>query len=157
SLTQQGGILLQELARVGILIDVDHCSQKTANAALDLMETLRYPLISSHSGFMDLALGPGPVGPEDYTNEHAYDGHHGRCGVHDVPHESLKTREQVDRLRRLHGMVAPILIQDRVQDAGGVYNNCDGSSRTWAQKLHYAVDRFRGRGVGLAIDRGLLA
>ncbi|MGE5700813.1 MAG: hypothetical protein ACM3VU_00190 [Arthrospira platensis] len=157
ALTDHGVILLEELARAGLVIDIDHCSQKTADAALDLMEVLRYPVISSHSGFMELALGD----PAPFTDQHAYDTVYGRCGLHDVPHESLKTPGQLDRLRRLHGMVAPILIQDRVRSwddlKNPVANNCDGSSRTWAQKLLHAASQFDLRGVGLATDRGLLA
>ena len=54
SLNQYGVILLEEMMKRGMIIDVDHMSEKSTDAALDLAETHQYPVITSHSWFRDL-------------------------------------------------------------------------------------------------------
>jgi hypothetical protein len=64
-LTIYGVILLEEMRARGMIIDVDHMSQKSLDAALDLMEPADYPVISSHSWFRDLAFtGDGEFDPD---------------------------------------------------------------------------------------------
>jgi microsomal dipeptidase-like Zn-dependent dipeptidase len=55
-LSDFGVILLQEMMRRGMLIDIDHMSQKSTDAALDLAERHAYPVVSSHAWFRDLAF-----------------------------------------------------------------------------------------------------
>ena len=54
SLNQYGRILLEEMMKRGMIIDVDHMSEKSTDAALDLAEAHQYPVITSHSWFRDL-------------------------------------------------------------------------------------------------------
>jgi hypothetical protein len=53
-LNQYGRILLQEMMKHGIIIDVDHMSEKTTDAALAMAEENSYPVICSHTWFRDL-------------------------------------------------------------------------------------------------------
>ena len=55
-LTSYGRILLEEMMRLGMIVDVDHMSDKTTDDALDVAEAKGYPFISSHTGFRELAL-----------------------------------------------------------------------------------------------------
>jgi len=55
-LSDYGVILLQEMMRRGLLIDIDHMSQKSTDAALDLAERHAYPVVSSHAWFRDLSF-----------------------------------------------------------------------------------------------------
>ena len=49
-----GVILLEEMMARGMIIDVDHMSEKATETALALAETYRYPVICSHTWFRDL-------------------------------------------------------------------------------------------------------
>lgn len=139
-LTGRGRTLLHALMRHGILIDIDHMSEKAADETLTIAEFQRYPLVSGHTGFRELALPPGA-------------------------HESLKTRQQVERIAALGGMVAPITIPADVRDVGSmlpgvaglVANDCAGSVKSWAQSYLYAVEVMGARGVALGSDFNGLA
>ncbi len=80
TLTNLGALLIKELMRRGMLIDIDHMSQKTANATLSIAENMPgdgYPLISGHSGIR---------------------------GVAGANAENSRSPEQLRRISRLHGM-----------------------------------------------------
>ncbi len=59
-LTDAGTVLLLNLWRLGILVDVDHMSLRTKVAALALAEQLRVPVISSHCSIREITLGRNP-------------------------------------------------------------------------------------------------
>lgn len=52
-LTDLGAFAVQEMMRLGMLIDIDHMSQRTADEALSLAESRAYPLSSGHNGLRD--------------------------------------------------------------------------------------------------------
>jgi microsomal dipeptidase-like Zn-dependent dipeptidase len=159
-LTCYGRILLEEMMRLGMIIDIDHFSELSTDEALAILEAYTYPVISSHSGFRELAL-TADVPFTDRALRRAY----GTDNVHKIPHESLKRPDQVERIRKLGGMVAPIMIKGDYRDvgtvapaqAGKVANDCAGSSKSWAQSYLYAVDKMKGQGVALGSDVGGLA
>jgi len=45
---------LEEMMARGIVIDVDHMSEKSTDTALSLVEKYGYPVICSHTWFRDL-------------------------------------------------------------------------------------------------------
>jgi microsomal dipeptidase-like Zn-dependent dipeptidase len=153
-LNEYGVILLQEMMRRGLLIDIDHMSQKSTDAALDIVERHAYPVVSSHSWFRDLAFSGdvefGRADPQRY----------GTDDVHKVAHEAAKRADQVERIRRLGGIVAPLLNQGDVLDIGKVLpqlepkvpRSCAGSSTSWASCYLYAVEKMGGRGVAIGSD-----
>jgi microsomal dipeptidase-like Zn-dependent dipeptidase len=154
TLSPYGKILLEEMMERGMLIDIDHMSQKTLDAALDLAEAHHYPVLSSHAWFRDLAFTAevefGPVQEDDY----------GTGDVHKVAHEAGKRSDQIERIAALGGVIAPILNQGDMAGlrqampelADKVPNPSAGSSTSWAQAYLYAVAKMGGRGVAMGSD-----
>ncbi len=153
-LSEYGFIVLQEMMRRGMIIDVDHMSQKSTDAALDLAERHEYPVISSHAWFRELAFSA------DVEFDRRDPRHYGTDDVHKVAHEAGKRADQVERIGRLGGIIAPILNQGDVLDFGNVVpewghkvpRSCAGSSTGWASGYLYAVKMMGGRGVAIGSD-----
>jgi microsomal dipeptidase-like Zn-dependent dipeptidase len=153
-LNRYGKILLEEMMRRGMIIDVDHMSEKSTDEALALVEELHYPVICSHSWFRDLLYS---AQTEFDPLKHA---HYGTSDVHKVAHEAGKRGDQIERIGRLGGIVAPILNQGDIAGlrrclpelAAKIPEPCAGSSTSWAQAYLYAVAKMGGRGVALGSD-----
>lgn len=153
-LNDYGLILLQEMMRRGIILDIDHMSQKSTDTALDLAERHQYPVISSHAWFRDLGFSA------DVEFDRADPHHYGTDDVHKVAHEAGKRADQVERIGRLGGIIAPILNQGDVLDFDNVMpelghkvpQSCAGSSTAWASSYLYAVNKMGGRGVAIGSD-----
>ena len=141
-LNEYGVILLQEMMRRGLMIDIDHMSQKSTDTALDLAERHEYPVVSSHAWFRDLSFSSNvEFGDED-------PGHYGTADVHKVANEVGKRADQVERIGRLGGIIAPILNQGDVMDFGNVMPE---------QATQSAADRARvpaRPGLQLSVRRG---
>ncbi len=76
-LTPIGTLAVKEMMKRGMIIDIDHMSQKTADAVLDLAETFGYPVVSGHTGIRGQAGSTA---------------------------ENSRTGRQMERISRLHGM-----------------------------------------------------
>lgn len=79
SLSREGEVAIKEMMKLGMMIDIDHMSEKSANRALYLAEQVPnggYPLNSGHNG------------------------HRGEKGS-----EKSRTTEQLARIAKLNGMV----------------------------------------------------
>lgn len=72
-----GSIAVREMMKRGMIIDIDHMSQRTADATLTLAESFGYPVVSGHTG---------------------------RRGVFGANAENSRTGTQIARLSKLHGM-----------------------------------------------------
>ena len=154
SLNQYGLILLEEMMKRGMIIDVDHMSEKSTDAALDLAEARQYPVITSHSWFRDLLYSsPDEFNPQ---KEEGY----ATSDVHKVAHEAGKRGDQIERIARLGGIVSPILNQGDIAGlrqgmpelAGKVPASCAGSSTAWAEAFLYALAKTGGVGVAMGSD-----
>ncbi len=153
-LNEYGLILLQEMMRRGLIIDIDHMSQKATDTALDLAERHAYPVVSSHTWFRDLSFS----GDTEFAHSDPH--HYGTDDVHKVAHEAGKRADQVERISKLGGIVAPILNQGDVMDLGNVLpewaqkvsQSCAGSSTAWASSYLYAIKKMGGRGVAVGSD-----
>ncbi len=153
-LNRYGTIILEELMVRGMIIDVDHMSEKSTDAALALAEAHHYPVICSHTWFRDL-LFSGEV-EFDHQEKEAY----GTSDVHKVAHEAGKREDQIKRISRLGGVVAPIINQGDIAGlrrclpdlAAKIPQPCAGSSTSWAQAFLYAVNKMDGRGVAIGTD-----
>lgn len=133
TLTARGQRFLVGAMKKGLLIDVDHMSQATTNAAIALAKQHQYPVLSSHSAFRDLGSWRDEVKDDPYA----------------WVHEGMKTKQQVDDILSLGGLVAPITNQHRCKQHGThVPNTQHGTSRSWAQAFLYAVDRVTAAGKG---------
>jgi microsomal dipeptidase-like Zn-dependent dipeptidase len=153
-LNDYGVILLQEMMAHGFIIDVDHMSEKSTETTLNLAEQRRYPLICSHTWFRDLLFS----GENEF--DHQRHETYGTSDVHKVAHEAGKRGDQVERISKLGGFVAPIINQG---DIAGLRRTMPeltakvpepnaGSSTSWAQAYLYAVAKMGGRGVGIGSD-----
>ncbi len=104
-LNQYGEILLEEMMARGFIIDVDHMSEKSTDTALDMAEKHSYPVMCSHTWFRDLLYSA--EAEFDQVKHEIY----GTSDVHKVAHEAGKRGDQIERIGRLGGIVAPILNQ----------------------------------------------
>jgi len=149
-----GRILLEEMMARGMIIDMDHMSEKATDAALTLAEEHSYPVITSHSWFRDLLFSAGTE--FDARKNEPY----GTSDVHKVAHEAGKRGDQLERIAHLGGVVASILNQGDIAGlrrglpewADKVPEPCAGSSTSWAQAYLYAVAKTGGRGVAIGSD-----
>ncbi len=153
-LTDYGIILVQEIMDLGIILDVEHMSQKTLDQALTLAESASYPVVCSHTVFRDLAFTSDehfdPDNPESY----------GTSDARKLPTELGLRTDQVERIGRLGGVVAPILNPGDIVGlrralphlAAKVVEPCSASSTSWAQEYLYAVAKMGGRGVAMGSD-----
>ena len=153
-LNEYGHVLLEEMMARGMIIDVDHMSEKATDEALGIAEAHHYPVITSHSWFRDLlysaSLEFDPLKQENY----------GTSDVHKVAHEAGKRGDQIERIGRLGGVVAPIINQGDIaglrrglpEQEAKVPEPCAGSSTSWAQAYLYAVAKMGGRGVAIGTD-----
>lgn len=147
-LSEHGWTVLEEMRRLGMLIDIDHMSQKATDATLRWASDIGYPVMSSHTGFRDLAFTHERLEFKD-PNKPQY----GTSDVHKVAHESLKTADQIRQIRDLGGMIAPILNQGDLSSAvGRIEHDCAGSSTSWAQAYLYALEQMEGRRVAMGTD-----
>jgi microsomal dipeptidase-like Zn-dependent dipeptidase len=153
SLNHYGVILIEEMMKRGMIIDVDHMSEKSTDAALDLVEAQDYPVITSHSWFRDLL----------YSSENEFDpqkGNFDTSDIHKVAHEAGKRGDQIERIARLGGMVSAILNQGDIAGlrkampelASKIKAPCAGSSTAWAEAYLYAVAKTGGKGVAIGSD-----
>jgi microsomal dipeptidase-like Zn-dependent dipeptidase len=134
-LTALGRSAIEEMMRLGMLIDIDHMSQYAADETIRMAkETVPggYPLFSGHNGFR--ALG--------------------------VENENGRTEEQLKDLRELGGVMgvgyeyarygAEGVLVDTVLQKQGVARrtrskivpNCGGTAKTFAQSYLYAVEKL---------------
>ena len=117
-----------------MIIDVDHMSRKAFQDTLTIAERYKYPLVSSHSGIQGM-----------------YDSQtHG---------EDKKTDEEILRIYKLGGMMAPILAArglENVKSVSGIEHNCTHAATGWALAYSYIRDLLREHnieaGVGLGSD-----
>lgn len=121
-LTADGEWLLNRLMDKGMVIDTDHMSARALEATLAIAERRGYPLVSGHTGLVDRVP---------------------------TPNESAMSGRDVERFRRLGGLVAPILHTGHALAEVKPYGDkvphaCAGSTTSWAQNYLYLVDRMGG-------------
>ena len=134
-LSPSGRTLIQEMIARGIMVDVDHMSARTKSDVLDICEAVNYPVIAGHAGFVETCRG-------------------------DKRHEGQLLAREIERIRRLGGMIAPIVHQGDLHQIGSwdgpggssVPHVCGNSSNTFAQAYLYAVSRMGGAPVAIGTD-----
>jgi microsomal dipeptidase-like Zn-dependent dipeptidase len=133
-LSDVGLALLHSLMAYGMVIDVDHMSQRSRSQTLDLVERYQYPVVSGHSGFIDICHGA-------------------------KRHEGQLTGAEIERIYSGGGLVAPIIRQgdrdevDTWRGAGTVIEHVQGmTSNSWVQAYRYAAEKAAGAAVGLGTD-----
>jgi microsomal dipeptidase-like Zn-dependent dipeptidase len=133
-LTPLGESVIRKMMSRKAIIDIDHLSALATDTTLSMAEGFDYPVVAGHTGFMDTSVGSKRS-------------------------EGQKTDAQMNRIRNLGGMVAPIFHQgtkfEIVGVAGGpVPNDCSNSSKTWAQAYRYAASKMAGGRLNGAVGIG---
>ncbi len=137
-LTERGLKLIDEMMRLGAIIDIDHMSDKAASQTLDRAEQRRYPgVVASHAGFNEINNGS-------------------------QDHEGQLTPTDLRRIQKLGGMIGLITGQGDLHEvdtwtrAGRHYvtHACGRTSETFAQAYLYALDRAPGMPIALGTDFG---
>lgn len=153
-LNAYGVVLLEEMMARGMIIDIDHMSEKSTDTALGMAEKNNYPVMCSHSWFRDLLYSADTE--FDNVKHELY----GTSDVHKVAHEAGKRTDQIERVGKLGGIVAPILNQGDIAGLKrGMPELVDkipepsaGSSTSWAQAYLFAVAKMGGKGVAIGSD-----
>jgi microsomal dipeptidase-like Zn-dependent dipeptidase len=153
-LTRDGEELVGDLMRRGMLIDLEHMSERSMERTVELARAncadledghTCYPLLSSHSWPRDLKRRlrdgekVGFVRPGE---------------VIEATTELQKSRAAVAAIRDLGGVVGVITNQGRLyREDGSIADECPTSSESVATALTYAVEQMGGKGgVGFGTD-----
>jgi microsomal dipeptidase-like Zn-dependent dipeptidase len=162
-LTQAGKILVQEAMRRGMVVDVDHMSDLSADDTLAIAERIHDPVVSSHTGFRELAFGSWKL---DGNGQWVPNGdltfnlaNIPRLGVENMElmaKERDRSLSHLGRIRALGGMVgvgAGAAILPVSWPVGSpLPQNCDGSTTVFAQALRYANEKMGWHGVAMGTD-----
>ncbi|MFI6990736.1 membrane dipeptidase [Nonomuraea wenchangensis] len=156
-LTEYGAILIEELMKRGMMIDVDHMSHHTFSVVLDLCEARGYPVVSGHTSMRALRHGwrPAMAAPDrEATFSRTGDtAAFGTANPRMLSTENNKSPEQLARIRRTGGLVSVFCYQRDIRAAdGAVQNDCAGSARSFAQALTYLSEAMGGRRIALGTD-----
>jgi Membrane dipeptidase (Peptidase family M19) len=157
-LTPAGKEVIKQMMQLGMLVDIQHMGEKSADDALDLAEANHYPVMTSHTQMRDLGFGFNAPVPWDSHLEWVtatYD----TAQVERIASEELRSREQLERIRRLGGMVGVELDTGKTAGHWGPAGQafCDDSAVTWGNSYRYAVDKLGGRGLAIGSDANGLA
>ena len=139
-LTEDGRDLIRGMVRRGMIVDMEHMSERSVRDTLDILEELNHPAMLSHTWPRELKLGKEGKMKQRRSEMH-------------------KSRPTFHRIRRSQGVVGVLTNQGPVQTypPSGVRNDCDGSSQSFAQAFAYAADTMPDQGVGLGTDFNGLA
>jgi Membrane dipeptidase (Peptidase family M19) len=174
-LTSHGFVLLEEMMRRGIVIDVDHMGRKSFDATLTVCQKVGYPVVSGHAQFRELKFGWRPDLPVratrfglNLTDQQAEEATFrsgdlnsrllfGTADGRRLSTETDKSPDDVERIRSVGGYLAPILIQQEPQacrcfSVPAVEASSPGSSRSLAQAVLYGYERMHGRRLGFGSD-----
>ena len=142
-LSDLGKFLVREMLDRGMLIALDHMSAKSADQTLELAEARRKPVILSHAWYRETKL-------DRETQERL-------C----APYDELRTEMHqpdsvVERIKDLEGAIAVLTNAGYTMPQGTVANDCQTSSKSFAQAYLHATKVF-GPGVALGTDVNGLA
>jgi len=157
----RGSILYDELMKKGMIIDVDHSSHLTSSQLFVIAEKNKYPLLSSHSDPAETCLGPNPY---SFSGKWIQDDHesnyrnYGTTIIGNLSTEMTPTKKYYQSIANSGGMAGLFTFPFRKKNNPiidkSVENNCDGSTKSWAQNYLYAIQTMPGKGIGLATDKG---
>lgn len=166
-ITGHGADYIRALMSKGMIIDVDHMSDRTIDTTVDLLTPCGrlggvrraleaspdcfergYPLISSHASYRAQSL-----------HKHRPDNDRLAAPSKDaLPKEFERSDSQIDLIRRLGGVLGPPLGADQIDCSAGhcpdttIRDTCAGSSTGSALNYLYAVSKMGGRGVAISTD-----
>ena len=131
-LTESGKELVYHMMDKKVLIDIDHLSEKSLNQVLAITADNLYPVVGSHSGFLDTARAS-------------------QRG------ENKKKRKHLDLIYGNGGLTAPILNTYPAKQVATnklEYRVCDGSSNIWLSSYKYLLGYLEANNYDQAIAIG---
>jgi len=132
-LTEDGKTLIKAMMQRGMLVDTAHISRKAVRDFYELaVINNNYPMFSSHIHIWETIREASADQP--YKNE------------------KYLLPEEIEMFNDTRGMIGLRTGPEKTEawEPSGVENNCQGSSRSFAQSLAYAVDK--GLSVGFGAD-----
>lgn len=153
-LTLAGEVAVLEAMRFGMVIDLDHMSEKSAATAHKIATgqpgAPSYPLVSAHNGARRMApraLDPATPSPAPMTSEF-------RRSSHVFPNENNKSAEQLGWIKDTKGIFGhgTAGADSRAFPATQpVTNDCPGSDKTFAQGYQFVLSQLEAP-VGFGTD-----
>lgn len=161
-LSKLGKVMIEELMRAGMLIDLTHMSQRSREDTIAIAKKYGYPLMASHGGFRDLSFGNtlqagGQVEPHGKPFKPDTHRAYGTTRMPKTTTEASLGRQDVAQIKDLGGIVGLHL---HSESDGVVWtgpfghttkNDCDGSSKSFVQRYRYALTQM-GAGIALGTD-----
>ena len=162
-LSPTGEILLEEMAKRGMIIDVEHASYKTADGFFHVAKSKlnSYPIISSHTDMGQLSFtGNGEWRHDAFNNlDDRNLATFGTTLHSNLRHEGQATDDKLQNIKDLGGTLGIIMLPYRkyaYRSESYVFNNNDGSTKTWAQMYLYGINFMDGKNVGFSLDQGFV-
>jgi hypothetical protein len=149
-LSVAGAVLLLELWRRGVLIDIDHMSARATSAVLRLAERFGVPLIASHCSLRAITPDRGrmiPTGPSAGVTG-GMPGPAGGAAPPVVRHEGMRTDDELRRISRLGGMIGVLTRQGAVATGSTIVT--EGTAAATAEAYRHVV-RIVGPGSAIAL------
>ncbi|HEU4471442.1 MAG TPA: membrane dipeptidase [Flavisolibacter sp.] len=157
-LTAEGKILVQSMMKKGMLVDLEHMSYRSIDDLFSIASLYNYPILSSHTDPHENSFISNPLRRFNGSDEEKLRDFR-TSSIRYIRHEGQLMDENMARIRKSGGTLGPIMLPYRKEaykgNWGAVDNDCDGSSKTWAQMYLHCLDKMGGRGVGLSTDRGM--
>ena len=155
-LSPLGEVMIEELMKRGMLIDIDHMSELAKDRTLTMAEAQSYPIMSSHTGFRELNFGWNQSTVYNGEND-SVETLYGTSNEHRLTSERSLSPEQAERIAALGGVIGVGVSSDANQaQFGPIPNDCDGTSKSYFQSYFYAVEKLQGRGIAFGTDVELL-
>jgi microsomal dipeptidase-like Zn-dependent dipeptidase len=155
-LSELGQHLIRGMMKKGMLVDMEHMSQRSTDDTLSIAAGAHYPVMVSHAWFRDLKLermSPDYSDPKNPSRHWT-----------DQRSEMHTSRETLEKIRALGGVVGVLTNQGPVEDHEPpghnppVENDCDTSSKSFATAYLYALKVMGNMaGVGIGTDVNGLA
>ena len=131
-----------EAMRFGMVIDMDHMSEKATGQAFDIatgqVPAPPYPLVAAHNGARFLGMQP----PSQFPAPGTVPGPDERRNPHTWPNESTKSETQLGFIKHTGGMFGHGIAGTDSRKHGDVPNDAPGTSKTVAQGLLYTMDKL---------------
>ncbi len=171
-LTTAGEIAVNEMMRLGIMIDIDHAGRKTVDEYFNLAYAVPgggYPLNSGHNQFVETRWTEAQLLPEEYdlsteAGRNLYTNHYNHISEK-IANENDRKPDDLRKIKELGGMMGVGIAGANVNSAATVIpfaqrkyiesvvtNNNPGSSKSAAQLLLYAIEKMEGSNVCFGTD-----
>jgi hypothetical protein len=171
-LTNAGEIAVNEMMKLGIMVDIDHAGRKAVNRYFEIAFDVPgggYPLNSGHNQFVETRWTEAQLLPEGYdlstdAGRKLYTNHYNHISEK-IANENDRKPDELRKIKQLGGMMgvgisganvnavmSVISAGERNYIESTVKNDNPGSSKSAAQLLLYAIEKMEGGSVCFGTD-----